>query len=77
MLSHVPLEIPKLGSDEFDTFCSNLSLFLSNINYLNHTFQIVTDDFNTETSTWWSSDEETFEGRAIHSLTTSAGGSRI
>ena len=64
---------PSQSSDEFDTFCSNLNLFLSNINDLNPASSIVNGDFNARTSKWWSSDKETFEGRAIHSLTTSAG----
>ena len=48
-------------------------MFLSNINDLNPVFSIVIDDFNARTSKWWSSDKETFEGRAMHSLKTSAG----
>ena len=60
---------PNQSSDQFDTFCSNPNLFLSNINDLNSASLIVTSDFNAGTSKWWLSDKETFEARAIHSLT--------
>ena len=48
-------------------------MFLSNINDLNPTFSNVIDNFNAGTSKRWSSDKETFSGRAIQSLMTSAG----
>ena len=64
---------PSQSSDEFDTFCSNFNLFLSNINDLNPASSIVIGDFNARSSKWRSSDKETFEGCAIHSLTTSVG----
>ena len=64
---------PSQSSDELNTFCSNFSLFLSYINDLNLVPSIVIGDFNARTSKWCSSDKETFEGRAIHSLMTSAG----
>ena len=51
---------PSKSSDEPDTFCSNLNLFLSNINDLNSASPIVIGDFNAITSKWWSSDKETF-----------------
>ena len=64
---------PAQSSDEFDTLCSNLNLFLSNINDLNPASSVVISDSNARNSKWWSSDTETFERRTIHSLTTSAG----
>ena len=64
---------PSQSPGEFDTFCSNFNLFLPNINDLNPASSIVIGDFNARNSKWRSSDKETFEGRAIHSLTTSAG----
>ena len=63
---------PSQSPDEFDTFCSNFNLFLSNINDLNPASSILIGDFNARNLKWWSSDKETFEGRAMHSLTTSA-----
>ena len=48
---------PSQSSGKFDTFCSNLNLFLSNINYLNPAFSIVIGDFNARTSKRWSSDK--------------------
>ena len=64
---------PSQSPNEFDTFCSNFNLFLSNINDLNPASSIVIGDINARNSKWWSSDKKTFEGLAIHSLTTLAG----
>ena len=64
---------PAQSSDEFDTFCSNFNLFLSNINDLNPASSVVISDPNARNSEWWSSDKESFERRTIHSLATSAG----
>ena len=63
----------RMGNSYILTFRSNLNLFLSNFNDLNLASSIVIGDFNAGTSRWWSSDKETFEGRAIHSLTISVG----
>ena len=52
---------PSQSFDEFDTFCSNLNLLLSNINDLNPASSIVVSDFNARTSEWGLSDKETFE----------------
>ena len=64
---------PSQSSDEFDTLCFNFNLFLSNINNLSPASLVVICQFNARNSKWWSSDIETFEGLAIHSLKTSAG----
>ena len=63
---------PSQNSVEFDTFCSTLNLLLSNINDLNPASSVLIGYYNARTSKWWSSNEETFEGHAIHSLTTLA-----
>ena len=47
---HMPLQMP---SYEFDTFCYNLNLVLSNISDLYPTSSIVIGDFNARTSKWW------------------------
>ena len=60
-------------SHEFHTFCSNLYLFLFNVNDSDPASSIAIADFNAKASKWWSSDKQTFEGPAIHSLTTFAG----
>ena len=64
---------PSQSFDEFDIFCFNFSLLLSNINDLNPTSLVEIGDFSARTSKWRSSDKKSFEGRAIHSLTTWAG----
>ena len=70
MFLHVPLQISKPSSDKFDTICSNLNLFLSNINDINPASSIAIVDFNARISKWWSTDKETFEDCAMQNLTT-------
>ena len=60
------------SSDVFHRFCSNLNSFLFNVNDSDPASSITIADFNARASKWWSSDKQTFEGRAIHSLTTFA-----
>ena len=50
MLLHMILQISKPKFNEFDTFCSNPNLFLSNINDLNPGSSTVIGDFNASTS---------------------------
>ena len=68
----VPLQISSQISNECHAFCSNLILFLSNINHSNPASSIVICDFKGITTKWWSSDNKVFGGCVIHSLTTSA-----
>ena len=72
MSLHVPLQISSQISNECHAFCSNLILFLSNINHSNPASSIVICDFKGITTKWWSSDNKVFGGCVIHSLTTSA-----
>ena len=66
------LQISKPEFNEFDTFCSNPNLFLSNINDLNPGSSTVIGDFNARTSKWWSSNKETFKSHVIHYIFTAA-----
>ena len=43
---------PSQSYEDFDTFCSNFNLFLSNIKDLNPAFSIVIGDFNARNSKW-------------------------
>ena len=59
------LQISKPEFNEFDTFCSNPNLFLSNINDLNPGSSTVIGDFNARISKWWSSNKETFKSHVV------------
>ena len=52
-------------SEEFEDFCTDLNLFLSNINDLNPAFSAITGDFNARLPQWWALDKENNEGREL------------
>ena len=64
---------PSQTNDEFDTFLSNLQLLLNDINYRKPSLSVVTGDFNSRCSSWWSSDINTTEGLKLFSSTSSNG----
>ena len=68
---------PSQTSDEFEDFCTDLNLFLSNINDLNPTCSVITGDFNARSPEWWALDRENNEGHEISFLTSSAGYSQL
>ena len=64
---------PSQTNDEFDTFLSNLQLLLNDMNYRKPSLSVVTGDFNSRCSSWWSSDINTTEGLKLFSSTSSNG----
>ena len=64
---------PSQTNDEFDIFLSNLQLLLNDINYRKPSLSVVTGDFNSRCSSWWSSDINTAEGLKLFSSTSSNG----
>ena len=64
---------PSQTNDEFDTFLSNLQLLLNDINYRKPSLSVVTGDFNSRCSSWWSSDINTTEGLKLFSSMSSNG----
>ena len=68
---------PNQISNEFEDFCKDLNLFLSNINDLNPACSIMTGDFNARSPEWWALDKENNEGREISFLTSSGGYSQL
>ena len=60
------------ASDEFEDFCTDFNLFLSNVNDLNPACSV-----NARSSKWWALDKENNEGREISFLTFSAGYSQL
>ena len=62
---------------EFEEFCTDLNLLLSNINDLNIPLSVTTGDFNERSSKWGSLDKENAEGWEINSLRSAYGYSQI
>ena len=57
---------PSQTKEEFEEFCTDLSLLLSNVNDLNIPLSVITGDFNANSSKWWSLDKENAKGREIN-----------
>ena len=68
---------PSQTSEEFKGFCTDLNLFLSNINDLNPACSVITGDFNARSPQWWVVDKENNEGLKISFLTSSGGYSQL
>ena len=64
---------PSQNNDEFDTFLSNFQMLLNDINNRKPSLSVVTGDFNSRCSCWWSNDINTTEGLKLLSLTSSNG----
>ena len=47
---------PSQTQNEFEEFCNDLNLLLSNVNDVNTTLSVITGDFNAKSSGWWSLD---------------------
>ena len=68
---------PSQSADEFDKFPSNFENFLNGINKCKPFLSVVTGDFNSRSSSWWSKDTDTIEGLKLFSLTSSNGISQL
>ena len=68
---------PSQSTDEFDSFISNFENFLNDINKRKPSLSLVTGDFNSRSSSWWSKDTDTIEGLKLFSLTSSNGLSQL
>ena len=66
---------PSQTNDEFDAFLSNLQLLFNDINYRKPSLSVVTSDFNSRCSSWWSNDINTTEGLKLFSSSSSNQGS--
>ena len=65
------------NQDEFKNFCTNVDIFLNNINVELPLCSIVTGDFNALCSRWWKNDITNLQGQELDSLTLSAGYNQI
>ena len=68
---------PSQTSEEFEAFCTELHLFLSNINDLNLACSVITGDFNARPPQGWVLDKENNEGCEVSFLTSLAGYSHL
>ena len=68
---------PDQSIDEFDSFLSNFENFLNHINKHKPYLSVVTGDFNSRSSSWWSKDTDTIEGLDLFSPTSSNGLSQL
>ena len=62
---------PSQTDDEFDEFLRSFESIIDNISQSELYFEIITDYFNTRSSSWWGNDINNFEGICIESLTSS------
>ena len=63
--------------DEFDSFLSNFQNFLNDINKRKPSLSVVTDNFNSRSSSLCSKDTDTIEGLKLFSLISSNGLSKL
>ena len=65
------------NNSEFDLFLFNVEKLLSDINEHKQFLSVITGDFNTRSSSWWSMEIDTTEGSKLFSLTSSNGFSQL
>ena len=68
---------PSQSHDEFENFCSELNLLLTNINNNQPACSVLLGDFNAKCSKWCSSDKNNIAGLEIDNTTTTAGYSQL
>ena len=69
MIALVIYRSPSQENPEFDSFLLNYEQLLSGISTRKPTMSILTGDFNARSSSWWSDDINTSEGKKLYSLT--------
>ena len=65
---------PSQSRDEFENFCTNFDILLSQINDKLPICSVVTGDFNSQCSRWWRNDITNFAGKEIDDFLTSSTG---
>ena len=68
---------PSQTNDKFEAFLSNFQMLLNDINNRKLSLSVITGDFNSRCSSWWSEDINTKEGLKLFSLTSSNGFSQL
>ena len=64
---------PSQSSEEFNTFLSNFEFLLDYMANRYPFVSIIIGDFNARSDNWCSSDETTYEGKKLESLTSKCG----
>ena len=64
---------PSKTKEEFEKFCIDLNLLLSNVSDLNIPLLVLTGNFNARFLNWWSLNKQNAGGREINSLTSACG----
>ena len=60
---------PSQNNDEFDTFLCNIQMLLNDISKCKPSLLVVTGDFNSRCSSWWSNDINFTERLNLFTLT--------
>ena len=68
---------PSQSHDEFENFCPELNLLLTNTNINQPARSIFIDYFNAKCSKWCSNDKNNIAGLEIDSITTMAANSQL
>ena len=68
---------PSQTKNEFESFLSNFQKILNEVNNNKPSLSVITGDFNSRCSSWWSNDTDTSEGLKLFSLTSSNGFSQL
>ena len=68
---------PSQTKNEFRSFLSNFQKILNEVNNNKPSLSVITGDFNSRCSSWWSNDTDTSEGLKLFSLTSSNGFSQL
>ena len=68
---------PSQTNDESETVLSNFQMLLNDINNRKPSFSVITGDFKSRRSSWWSDDINSKEGLKLFSLISSNGFSQL
>ena len=64
---------PSQKDDEFETFCSDLTFLLNNINNFQPSCSVLLGDFSAKHSKWFSTDKNNKSGIVLENITSTAG----
>ena len=68
---------PSQNDDELETFCSDLTFLLNNINKFQLSCSVLLGDFNAKHSKWCSTDKNDIAGIVLENITSTTGYNQI
>ena len=68
---------PSQNDGELETFCSDLTFLLNNINEFQPSYSVLLGDFNAKHSNWCSTDKNNKAGIVLENVTSTAGYNQI